>query len=75
MSRPPRARGLKQPDGILCGVNNVSRPPRARGLKRIKAERCFDDRRSRPPRARGLKPIEGGFEIRMRCRAPRGRVD
>jgi len=35
VSRPPRARGLKQDCRGIWPINNRSRPPRARGLKRI----------------------------------------
>jgi len=74
MSRPPRARGLKQLQCLTTSWQKPSRPPRARGLKRDRAKKHHEPVRSRPPRARGLKLQKGGSEMAdHKSRPPRAR--
>ena len=55
MSRPSRARGLKQGFSESKALASMSRPSRARGLKHRTSSTAPSAGRSRPSRARGLK--------------------
>ena len=55
MSRPSRARGLKQATSALAISDMPSRPSRARGLKQLVIDYPCLTLQSRPSRARGLK--------------------
>ena len=67
MSRPVRARGLKQNRRKLTLSNVLSRPVRARGLKRLAEWAEVAARLSRPVRARGLKlPLDAPCDSRGR---------
>ena len=57
MSRPSRARGLKQNPDVEPVIEQQSRPSRARGLKLLDAWACKRKVLSRPSRARGLKQV------------------
>ena len=67
LSRPSRARGLKQFCGNTSLSDIVSRPSRARGLKQTCLDFCVDDSLSRPSRARGLK--HGNDDVKAGAKA------
>ena len=57
LSRPSRARGLKQDEQASYAQEQSSRPSRARGLKLLGLRSYTNKIRSRPSRARGLKHL------------------
>ena len=72
MSRPARARGLKQDRKRYVLRRRASRPARARGLKHQKPRTDPRSRlRSRPARARGLKRSQAASAIERLGVAPR----